>query len=363
MHLESLRLRNFRNYEDFSATFSPQGAVITGNNGVGKTSLLESIHLLCTGRSHRVANRLEMIRFNQDSSYVEGVFVSPSPSVSCTAFFGFSTDKKVRMKLDDVPVASMTDWLNHGIAIAFGPDDLLLISGPPAERRRFLDILLAQIDKFYLSALIAYRNHLMQRNALLAGVADSMQFEVYEEQMATEAAFIASRRLDFLNELSSDFKNAYHTISAGDERASIEYQPSPRAVRDDINAQVYREAFSRGRESDIQRGFTLAGPHRDEINILLNDRVARKFASQGQRRSLALSLRLASVAVGERLTKKPLIFLVDDAASELDSTRTGKVYPLLRGRGQAFISAPDLDRSLLADLPYFRLKDSQLEAL
>ena len=343
MFLQKLRLLNFRSYEELSIAFPPQGALLEGVNGAGKSNLLESIYLLCTGRSQRSASRGAMIRHEQDSAFVEGEFCDGAGQ-TVTASLGFSRDKKIIMKRDDVAVNSFSEWFGERPVVSFGSDDLHLVYGAPEIRRRFLDMLICQMDRAYMEALARYRRSLACRNALLGKSNDTVQFEIYEQEMAEAGAELVFRRMEVIEKLSVHLRDFYAQISADAERAAMEYQPNFKCGFNSKNEwkNVYLSLLGERRKKDCEQGFTGSGPHRDDLRFLLDRKLTKTFASQGQCRSFALSLKLGSVLILEqhKQDSSTMIFLVDDAVSELDSGRTCRVYPLLEGRGQIFIATP-----------------------
>ncbi len=346
MHLNRLRLQNFRNYADLKMEFPPQGALFEGANGAGKTNLLESIHLLCTGRSQRGASRATMISHDQHSSFAEGVFSLKGDQ--SRASIGFSRDKKLVMKRDDVAVNTFSEWFGERPVVSFGTDDLDLVYGPPENRRRFLDMLICQIDRSYLEALARYRRSMLCRNSLMGRTDDVLQFEVYEEAMAEAAVELVFRRKEVASELKPVLSDFYRQISEGSELADVEYEP--RCKWDLTGKNEWKNVFfhflNERREKDVEMGFSASGPHRDDLRFLLDRKPAKTFGSQGQCRSFVLSLKLGSVLLTERHRQDNMIFLIDDAVSELDSARTSRVYPLLEGKGQIFIATPRCDAPL-----------------
>ncbi|MDR2728679.1 MAG: DNA replication and repair protein RecF, partial [Chitinispirillales bacterium] len=342
MFLQKLRLLNFRSYEELSIEFPPQGALLEGVNGAGKSNLLESIFLLCTGRSQRGAGRGAMIRHEQESAFVEGEFCDRDGR-AVTASLGFSRDKKIVMKRDGVAVNSFSEWFGERPVVSFGSDDLHLVYGTPETRRRFLDMLICQMDRNYLEALARYRKSLACRNALLGKSNDTVQFEVYEQEMAEAGAELVFRRMEVVEKLSVHLSGFYAQISAEAESAAMEYQQN---LKCDFNSKnewknVYLSLLGERRKKDCEQGFTASGPHRDDLRFLLDRKLTKTFASQGQCRSFALSLKLGSVLLLEQHKQdSTMIFRIDDAVSELDSGRTSRVYPLLEGRGQIFIATP-----------------------
>ena len=335
-----------------------------GLNGAGKTNLLESIHVLCTGRSQRGAARVDMISHGQDTAYVEGDFcyggdvggdrdgggdINPDNNlIGATGHriintaIGFSRDKKLVMKKDGTDIRSYTEWFGERPVVSFGTNDLELVYGAPETRRKFIDMLISQIDRQYMDALMSYRKNMLSRNALFGRTDDPVQFEIYEQAMALSAAEIAFTRMEIVRELSGLISDYYSEISPQKEPVTVEYFPKFKCdftcVSDWQN--LYLNTLSDRRKKDAELMFTGAGPHRDDLRFLLDGRAAKSYASQGQCRSFALSLKLGSALLLERRRGVGMIFLVDDAVSELDPERTSRVYPLLEGRGQIFIATP-----------------------
>jgi DNA replication and repair protein RecF len=340
MHLQSLVLQNFRNHASLSLSFPPAGALFEGPNGAGKTNILEGIHMLCTGRSQRGAARADMIAYGQEAAFVSGDFCDGSGARS--AALGFSRDKKTVMKIDGEAVGSYSEWFGARPAVSFGADDLELVYGAPEARRKFLDMLISQTDRAYLEALLSYRRAMLCRNALLGKTCDAMQFEVYEQAMSESAARLVFGRMEAVGELSGHTKEFYAQICGGAEDIGVEYAPKFKC--DISNARewqsVYLNTLAQRRVKDAELMYTAAGPHRDDLRFELNGRAAKSHASQGQCRSIALALKLGAARLIEQRHSGGMIFLVDDAVSELDPERTSRVYPLLEGRGQVFIATP-----------------------
>ncbi|KMQ50795.1 DNA recombination and repair protein RecF [Chitinispirillum alkaliphilum] len=347
MHLDFLRLINFRNYRDLSLEIPCGGALFEGLNGSGKTNLLESIHLLCTGRSQRGAARKTMINHEEKSAFAEGCF-NYEDGARVKASLGFDRDRRVSMKINDKPLGSFSEWFGERPVVSFGTDDLELVYGPPETRRRFLDMLISQIDRGYFEALARYRRSMLSRNSLMGKVWEPLQYEIYEEQMAQSGAELVFWRQRVVEELIPLLGDFYREISGGRESADLQYEP--RCKIDCSSKKEWKNVFysflAQRRRRDIEVGFSSSGPHRDELRFLLDKRLARTFGSQGQCRSFVLSLKLASVLLIERHRHQSMIFLIDDAVSELDTGRTSRVYPLIEGKGQVFIATPRLDITL-----------------
>jgi DNA replication and repair protein RecF len=206
-------------------------------------------------------------------------------------------------------------------------------------------MLISQMDRVYLDALTSYRKNMACRNALFGQTEDGAQFEVYERAMAEAASTLVFRRAEVVGELREFQGNFYAEISGGKESVGLEYAPKIKQKNDifcDVSEwqNVYLISLAESRKRDAELMFTAHGPHRDDVRFLMDGKPAKSYASQGQCRSFALSLKLGSVLLLERHKGDSMIFLIDDAVSELDPERTSRVYPLLEGRGQIFIATP-----------------------
>lgn len=360
MNLHHLRITTFRNYNQLSLSFPAEGAVFEGANGSGKTNILEAIYVLCTGRSQRGAKRSEMINFGSEGSFLEGEFTKDS--ISTTASMGFNRDKKVVMKINNSSVQSFSEWFGQRPVVSFGTYDLQLVSGTPDIRRKFIDILGSQIDSEYLSALVAYKHSLSCRNRLLSYGYDKIQCEIYEEQMAESGSEIFFKRQEILAFMNPIFSEFYKEISANKEKAQLLYDPS---VSNDCSSKkewknVFYQILKERRNKDIETGFSSVGPHRDDIHFLLNQKPAKIYGSQGQCRSIVLSLKLSSVTCIEHYRKEEMILMIDDAVSELDQDRTYRVFSLIENKGQVFIASPYLGNLTTKSLLRCRVSDGQV---
>ncbi|MBD3421273.1 MAG: DNA replication and repair protein RecF [Chitinivibrionales bacterium] len=342
MILSHLTINRFRNLQSIDLDVNAAGLLLSGKNGSGKTNFLEAIHVLCTGRSQRHARRTEMVGFEQDACCVQGAFIDETRNRRSEAVFGFSRGKELNLQIDGAEIASLSHWFGLGMVVSFGPDDLQLIYGPPPVRRRFLDMLISQFDPEYLRHCIAYKKSLLNRNRLLGANVDETHVRIYEERLAEHGAHIVEKRMqviDFIKPLMSGF---YYEMSGGSEHGEVKYKPDFSATNSGKNEwkNVFLKVLQSTRKKDAMRGFTTLGPHRDDITLSVHDKPAKMFGSQGQCRSLALSLRLCSIECLERFNQQKMIFLVDDAFSELDDGRIARILPLIENRGQLFISTP-----------------------
>lgn len=342
-------------------SFPEQGAVFEGENGSGKTNLLESIFLLCTGKSQRDAKKINMINNNSEFSFIEGEFVTDF-SDSLTASFGFDRSKKVVMKVNETHVESITEWFGKRPIVSFGADDLCLVYGSPELRRKFIDITCSQLDGEYLPNLLKYTFNLKCRNSLLTSDFDPVQCDIYEKKMAESGSYIISKRENLIRELNINYQSFYNEICNHKETVEMVYKPSVYCDCSSKNdcENVFYTMLRERRKKDLETGFSSVGPHRDDVWFLLDTRLAKNFGSQGQCRSVVLSLKLSSVVCIEKYRNEKMIFLIDDAVSELDPQRTSRVIPLIESKGQIFIATPKASFPIKQSLPRFTVSDGKV---
>jgi DNA replication and repair protein RecF len=342
MYLKKLSLSNFRNYKNISIEFSPEGAFFEGENGSGKTNLLEAIYVLCTGRSQRNALKKEMVRFGSSCTSIDGQFFSEDGKEIKECKIVFDSDRIVEMNINGKKISSFAEWFGAETIVSFSPDDIEIIHGLPSQRRRFLDSLISLFDKEYLQALFDYRKNLFLRNTLLKTGMDEILCGIYEEKMAESGAVIYQKRNDTIAMLNNKFVPLYREISRKKDDVFFTYQPS--FVSELSSIKTWKEVFytmmCNRRKKDLETGFSSRGPHRDDMLFFINGKPAASFASRGQSRSIVLSLKICSVLYLEETTKKKPVILFDDAVSELDSVRMQLVYSLVEKRGQIFIACP-----------------------
>lgn len=342
MYLKQLSLSNFRNYKDLLLEFPLDGAFFEGENGSGKTNLLESIYMLCTGRSQRNALKNEMVNFDSLSASIEGIFISETGEETKNRSIVFNRKVVIAIKNNDKKSPSFAEWFGTQTIMSFSPNDGEIIHGNPAERRKFLDVLISLFDKEYLHALIKYRKNLSLRNMLLKKGMDEILCEIYEEKMAEAGAIICQKRSLALESLIKEFLPLYREISAQKDVVFFNYGPS--FVSDLSSIKTWKEVFyimlGERRKKDLEMGFSSIGPHRDDVLFFINNKPAGKYASKGQCRSIVLSLKIGSCFFLEKQTGKKPIILFDDAVSELDTGRTQRVFSLVEKQGQTFIASP-----------------------
>ncbi|MDW8309088.1 MAG: DNA replication/repair protein RecF [Verrucomicrobiales bacterium] len=355
VHLARLRLRNFRNYRRLDVEFVPGFHLLLGGNAQGKTNLLEAIYLMATLRSFRGVGSAQLIRHGEKAYFVGGTVLGPERHE--IKIYWSATVRNV--SLDGRPVRRITDYLGTLRAVVFCTEDLLLVKGPARVRRRFLDLLLAQTQPGYLPLLQRYMVAVRSRNALLRhSPVDETALEVFTAQVVRLGSELIRQRRELLPRLAPLVAQAHHRIAQSGEELQVEYDP---AVRNDFAVEL---AKSRARERAY--GTTLVGPHRDELRLLLDGRPAAQFASEGQKRTLAIALKMAQAELLTAVHGSAPVLLIDDVMGELDVKRRSGFLPLLeRSRqtsGQVFMTATEENwpRELGRDLERWEVQSGTL---
>jgi DNA replication and repair protein RecF len=332
VHLAHLRLRDFRNYTRLDADFAPGFHLLLGNNAQGKTNILEAVYLMATLRSFRGVGGAQMVRHGQKGYFAGGKVVSQGEHEIKL----YWSARERSLSLDARPVRKLTDYLGAVRAVVFCTEDLQLVKGTSRSRRRFLDLLLTQTHPTYLPLLQRYAQALRSRNAALKRpVLNEATLEGFTRELVAAGGEIIRLRREFIPKLSPLVRLAYRRISNDAEELRIEYLPG---VKEDFAVEL---AQSRRREQSYRA--TIVGPHRDDLEFQLNDRSAALFGSEGQKRTLAIALKMAQAEYLTGLHGAPPILLIDDIMGELDARRRGGLLPLLerahQSRGQVFMTA------------------------
>lgn len=352
MRLESIELTNFRNIRSLSLQAASGVNVIHGENAQGKTNLTEAIWLFTGAKSFRGAKEKELIRFGEVSSRNSIIFSSAlrrqSASIELFSSENFSPDKKLkRVELNGISLENTSELAGQFYAVVFSPTHLSLVREGPAFRRKFLDTAISQILPRYDHYLHEYQRILLQRNTLLK---DLMRFpqlidtmEVWEENLAKAAAAIVFCRARYISRIRPKTAEVYDGISSGKERFDMHYlcgvQAAQELTRNDLK-EFFLKELQKTRKADIERGTTLCGPHRDDLELLVNDMPMRLYGSQGQQRSGVLALKMAECSMVEEVTSETPIILLDDVMSELDAGRRDYLLNHLENR-QVFITCCD----------------------
>ena len=329
MWLKHLSIQHFRNYQELEVEFHPGLNIFLGQNAQGKTNILESIYFLALTRSHRTRNDRDLIYFESTDFKVSGQLqreTGPLP-------LEISLTPKGRItKVNHLKQAKLSNYIGHMNVILFAPEDLQLIKGSPAGRRKFIDIELGQMKPLYLSDLSQYNHVLKQRNSYLKNSEkiDATFLEVLDSQLASFGSRVIYHRLDNKEDLSIQYQSTVFSEEGND----IEEQ--------------FLSMLEKNRQKDIFRKTTSIGPHRDDLAFFINNMNAT-FGSQGQHRSVVLSLKLAEIELMEEITREKPILLLDDVMSELDNYRQLQLLETISNNIQTFITTTTLDH--LKELP------------
>ncbi len=345
MHISHLTLHNFRCYRQIDLDLLPGVSIFVGPNASGKTSLLEAVLVLATSKSPRTTRDRELVHWAASWGSISGQFHgmdASSPSIRIVLRGAVSADEQdlpsvlngsKHIEVNGVRCDSVVQLVGQAPAVLFSPDDLQLVKAGPAVRRRFLNTALAQLMPRYLDDLLRYRRALRQRNELLkqmqAGRATGSDLAPWTSQLVQTGARISADRQNFIAALGGDAGQLHTTLTEHSERLGLQYDSVLAGIDDpDEKVEAFREELERSHEQELQRGITVVGPHRDEMVVTIDGYVARQFASQGQQRTAALSLKLAEAQVMQQRRGEPPVLLLDDCLSELDGARAAKMVEL-----------------------------------
>ncbi len=333
MHLKTLALRNFRNYSHADLSFSPGTNLIQGKNGQGKSNLLEAIALITTGRSFRTHNLSELIRFGEKFFYIGAEFEKGGMSHTLTLYY--DAEKRL-IEYNGASYTTLHSLLGILPSILLAPHDLQLITGAPGDRRRFLDLHIAQTDPTYLYHLGRYFRAMKQRNHLLR-TADLLTLGTWEQMMAPSAGEIIRKRITAITSLGARLKKWVSLLS--DEQDEVELHYRALEGEGDIEGSL-RVGWEKMRSKEQEAGHTLLGPHRDDLTLQLSHKSAKHFSSEGQKRGCIAALRFAEwEQMAELLLDTPLLG-IDDFGIQLDERRQALLQENLSIFSQVFLTSP-----------------------
>lgn len=352
MHLKELNLINYRNYIKLELSFDSNLIIFSGRNAQGKTNILESIFLSCTGRSHRTPRDRELILWGERESAIRSMVQKREGLSLIEIILSLRENKKI--KINSMAAQKLGELMGHMNSVLFSPEDLKLVKGSPTERRRFMDMEISQVKPQYFYSLQQYNRILNHRNNLLKDINEKSSLKktlpIWDEQMAKVGTYIMMERLAFTQNISNISRDIHGEISFGKEDLDVGYEPSiDFDLSDAANImETYMKTLELGHEDDIRRGRTGRGCHRDDLAININGMDVRTFGSQGQQRTTVLSLKLSEIEMMFRETGEYPLLLLDDVMSELDKYRQGQLLTYF-DKVQTFMTMTDY-RELPKDL-------------
>lgn len=355
--IHSIYLENFRNYKERHLTFSPHINWIVGPNAQGKTNLLEAFSLLSTGRSFRTQYLNELIREGASSFYLEVQFEKDGVLQSLALSFD---GKSKQMVHNTTRYSHFTPLIGLIPTVLLLPEDGMLTWGAPAYRRRFLNLHIAQAAPIYVQHLARYQKALDQRNALLKRK-NALGIEPWEEMMAHSASALMAMRHLACEQLSLPLTEAIRTLSSGIDQLQCAYQSSFPLQPFQELPPFLRKQWEKQRERELYIGSTLMGPHRDDLKLMMGNKMAKLVASEGQKHSIAAAMRLAEWRRLKELTGYSPLFCIDDFGVHLDPLRQTKLQEEIQKLGQVFLTTPVAPQTITNRENLFLLSDKQLK--
>lgn len=365
MKINSIILENFRNYKNLELDFDARRNIIVGENAQGKTNLIESIYLAAFARSFRTNNAGDLVRWGESSGRVSVDITSDDLDKNISIIL--RSDGKKMLKKDGKGIRKTADLLNNIVVIVFSPDDLRIIKDNPEKRRSYINRELSQMRPRYYEQLRLYTEALKQKNALLktnlhGGKFNEDMLDIYDHQLADSAYEIIRYRKEFIDMLSDEASDIMSAISGGKEKLRIDYLTACDYITAPEGREILYKQFYHNREKDMYVGNATLGPHRDDLAFYINETDAKRYGSQGQQRTVALSLKLAEIRIARQLLDEYPILLLDDVLSELDIDRQKFLVNQIEDV-QLFITSAELNNDIISSLKggtLFRVEDGTI---
>ena len=346
MIIKSLELSNFRNYEHLNIQLSPNVTIFYGNNAQGKTNILEALYVACTTKSQKGSRDRELIRFNESEAHIR--LMVDDDSISRRIDMHLKDKGQKGVAIDGIPIKKAAELYGLMNIISFSQDDLGIIKEGPSERRRFCDMELCQLDKLYMHNLAGYEKALEQRNNLLKQLSFNQELkdtlDIWDDQLVSYGKYIIQKRNLFIEDINKIAFEIHKTLTSGNEELKIGYLPN-------VSVEEFKDVLLTNRDKDILLKTTSIGPHRDDMVFMLNENDAKKFGSQGQQRTSALTLKLSELELVKQNKKKNPVLLLDDVLSELDRNRQTKLLENISGV-QTVITCTGLDEFVKNRIKY-----------
>ncbi len=337
MYIKSIQLTGYRNYKNSTVYFDKGTNILYGDNAQGKTNVLEAIFMCATTKSHKGAKDKEVIGFDEDEAHITLYLDKDNDEIKID--MQLRKDKSKIVALNGSKIKKATELLGNLNVVLFSPEDLSIIKGGPGERRKFTDTELCQLDGIYLYNLSKYNKIVEQRNKLIKDSFYNNELletlNIWDSQLVSYGCQIIDKRDVFIDELNGIIGNVHNKLTNGKEELEIHYEP-------DVERNDFEKKLRENREKDIRYKITSVGPHRDDFSFIVNGIDIRKYGSQGQQRTAALSLKLAEIEIVKKITGHVPVLLLDDVLSELDSNRQNYLLNSI-GDLQTIITCTGLD--------------------
>lgn len=342
MIIKSLELSDFRNYESLNLSFDKGTNILFGNNAQGKTNILEAIYVSATTKSHKGSKDSDIIKFDKNEAHIRTYL--EKEEIETRVDMHLRKSKTKGIAIDGSKIKKAAELLGLLNVVFFSPEDLSIIKSGPVERRRFIDMELCQLDNFYLYNLNHYNKTVNQRNHLLKDIYGNPELKetlkIWDAQLVSYGSKIIERRKQFVEQLNEIIFDIHKNLSGNDEEIKIEYEPN-------VSIDEYEDVLNCSRDKDIKLKQTTVGPHRDDIIFYVKKKDEkkidiRKYGSQGQQRTAALSLKLSEIEIVKKITNDTPVLLLDDVLSELDSNRQNYLLNSI-GDIQTIITCTGLD--------------------
>ncbi len=368
MYIDEIKLTNYRNYKSCSVQFENQVNVFLGENAQGKTNLMEAIYVLAMAKSHRTPRDKELIRWDEEYGKIEGQAQKRNGHVRLEIII---STKGKKAKLNHLEQQKLSNYIGTLNVVMFAPEDLNLVKGSPQVRRRFIDMEIGQVNRVYLHELGKYQKILQQRNHLLKRMqrkpdADQTMLDVLTSQLIESAARVVRKRYEFIGLLQQWAVPIHKGISRGLEDLQIQYKPSIEVSETaDLSRIIesYEEKFAKIKDRELERGMSLAGPHRDDLQFNVNGKDVQTYGSQGQQRTTALSVKLAEIELIHDEVGEYPILLLDDVLSELDDFRQSHLLNTIQGKVQTFVTTTSVEgihHETLEKASMFQVSDGEV---
>lgn len=360
MYIKEIELKDFRNYKELRTSFSKNVNIFLGNNAQGKTNLLEGIYLNAMAKSFKTTKDKELIRFGEEFCKIKTIAFFDDDEHSTEIVI--NKEGKKGVKLDGVKINRTSELLERIFIIIFSPEDLKIVKDEPEKRRKFIDRELCQIKPGYYNDLNNYKRVLKQRNTYLKeDRIESSILDIWDHELARYGSKVIERRNEFIKRINEISKEIHKNISGGKENLELNYEPNI-SFSSELESDFY-EIISSTRNDDIRNRTTGRGPHKDDLKISADGIDLRKYGSQGQQRTAALSLKLSEIKlIEEEMGEKPIL-LLDDVLSELDNDRQNFLIHSLGGN-QLFITTTDISGKVARQLPegkVFKITSGQID--